>query len=140
MIPKSRTSRLLRFLLVSAFALLFVGALAAGARQAVHAQSDTTPPSCNVVNRDGPPPRIGLHVKDTESGLASIDIVAQQNVNVNIPSFTPGTTGTVTVNAVVVNGNAPGKVNLELTDMAGNSVLCKGHWRPEPVPDPYPYP
>ncbi len=86
--------------------------------------ADTTAPSCQVVVTPGVPTEILLTIQDTGSGLAQIDIVRQQNVSLNVPSFTVGTTEPLVVTATVRVSRGLAAVGLEISDVAGNMTAC----------------
>lgn len=86
---------------------------------------DPNPPSCNVTGIiPGPPKQVQITVQDAQSGLASISVLTAINCNVNIPSFTVGTTSPVVVTATKINQSAGSTVILRATDVAGNSTSC----------------
>ena len=86
---------------------------------------DTENPFCEVTNIDpGPPFTITVTIEDLDSGIESINIVQDDNATVTIPSFTAGTNETIIVTAVKIDESQAATVVLEVTDVAGNSVLC----------------
>ena len=90
---------------------------------------DTTPPSCVLaaINADPSPPantNVDIDIQDTESGLAAINVTSSNNVTVNIPAFTLGETGVVTVHAELIVQGQSGFVLLEIIDVAGNVFDC----------------
>ena len=87
---------------------------------------ESVPPTCQLVSYDPGPPQVIYigEVKDSESGLASITVVQSTNLTISWTSFTPGTTDPVTVTLTKIDNNQPGWVVLEVTDMAGNSIMC----------------
>ena len=60
-------------------------------------------------------------VRDTGSGLASISVISSGNCVLTWPSFTPGTTSSVTVTATKINQSLKASFALQAVDVAGNS-------------------
>ncbi len=86
---------------------------------------DTTPPSCvltAVIN--GPPKQLQITANDSGTGLASIVPTTAINATVNVPAFTPGTTGLILVTATKTNQAQSAQVALRVTDVAGNFTDC----------------
>lgn len=87
---------------------------------------DGTPPTCylqTVVN--GPPTTyIEVFTQDNESGLASINILQDNNATVTIPPFNIGTTDPVIVIGDKDDETLPSQVMLEVKDKAGYSTVC----------------
>lgn len=69
---------------------------------------------------------IQVTIRDTGSGIQSIrvDRPPTSNVAVNIPQFTPGTTGTIVVTATRLSRSLPARLQLTVTDRAGNVIVC----------------
>lgn len=89
------------------------------------APTDTTAPTCDLTAYyPGPPTSIDITVQDTGSGIASINIVEADNLNVNIPAFDLGTTAPLIVNAALLDQSMDGFIELEITDLAGNVTIC----------------
>jgi len=87
--------------------------------------SDITPPTCDLLTYyPGPPTSIDVGVQDIASGLASISVSESDNVSVNIPSFVPGNTAQLIVNAALLDQSRDGFIELTLTDRAGNVAVC----------------
>ena len=82
--------------------------------------ADVTAPACRLISFVGSVLTGG--VQDTESGLASITVVQTNNVSVNIPSFTSGTTSEVEVTVTITGANP--FVAVQVTDVCGNSQIC----------------
>lgn len=96
--------------------------------QLVVALPDTTAPVCTWVDTSGP---VGhVTIQDTQSGLATIQILQSRNTFVTIPPFTPGTTQAVDVTIQLMQPSRPGQVRLMTSDLAGNRTLCNGQIRP----------
>jgi hypothetical protein len=86
---------------------------------------DNVAPACAVTAIiPGPPRRIQVTVQDLQSGLASIVVTKAINVTVSIPSFSAGSTGPVVVTGTKINQGQSSSVELRVTDIAGNSVVC----------------
>ncbi len=82
-------------------------------------------PSCqltNVVN--GPPKQLIVNMQDAASGLQSIQVSAEVNTTVSIPSFTIGATTPVTVTATKVDQSQSSEVAFTVTNTAGQSTTC----------------
>jgi hypothetical protein len=87
--------------------------------------ADLEPPLCNrVATRPGPPVQIDIEVQDTNSGLASVDILVSDNASVPPPDFTVGTNAPVVLTATKTDPNFSSRVELRVFDVAGNSTLC----------------
>ena len=82
--------------------------------------NDTATPNCRLISFVGSVLTGG--VQDTESGLASITVVQTNNVSVNIPSFTSGTTSEVEVTVTITGANP--FIAIQVTDVCGNSQVC----------------
>jgi hypothetical protein len=86
---------------------------------------DDVPPTCMLTFMyPGPPAYIEVTGQDLGSGLATINVLAQDNANVNVPPFTPGTQEPVVVTATKINQELRSRVELEVRDVAGNITLC----------------
>ena len=81
---------------------------------------DNTAPACRLISFVGSVLTGG--VQDTESGLESITLVSSNNVNVNIPTFTAGTTVEQIVTVTITGANP--FIAIQVTDCAGNSQVC----------------
>jgi len=99
---------------VRAFSLLFSGAQ----YSCNAAPADTTAPSCTSTGS------ASLTTQDTGTGLAAIRVTAAENVNVTVPTFTPGTTAPVVVTGTLIDPNASGFFAIESVDVAGNVSSC----------------
>ncbi len=93
---------------------------------AVSPAPDTTPPTCTVTAvRAGPPKQLDVTAQDTGSGLASITVVSISNGTASVQSFTPGTTSPVVATFTKTNQAKPTVVNVDATDVAGNTTHCR---------------
>jgi hypothetical protein len=108
--------------------ILFVGNATAVGQQVsayrFNPYGDTTAPSCLLAaTRSGPPTEIDIRLQDTGSGLASVEVTVAQNIDVAV-SFEPGTRNAVIVTATRRDGRYKARVDLRVTDCAGNVVDC----------------
>jgi len=86
---------------------------------------DTNSPTCEIVAvRNGPPKQIDIRVQDTEAGLSTIVVSAQENSTVLVPSFPLGTVDPVTVTATKIDQSQGARVELQATDLFGNLTIC----------------
>jgi hypothetical protein len=69
--------------------------------------------------RFGPPVQLDILVQEATRGLSSISVVQATNATVMIPSFTPGTTGQVTVTAQKTDQNLGSSVTLQACSVNG---------------------
>jgi hypothetical protein len=65
-----------------------------------------------------------VQVQDYGVGLGSIEVLQANNAAVEWNPFQTGTNNAVTVTAIKVDSQQSSQVELEVTDMAGNSVTC----------------
>jgi hypothetical protein len=86
---------------------------------------DTQAPVCevNTIN-PGPPLSVSFSVRDNESGIKEIQLVQNQNATISIPPFVEGAKGPLTVTAAETNPSGQLKVEMTVTDMAGNFKTC----------------
>lgn len=85
--------------------------------------SDTQPPTISLTaTRTGPPMEIDSTVQDTGTGLSEVSVLRAENVTVDIPPFTPGTTGPVVVTATKVDPAKPARVDLLCMDNSCNDA------------------
>jgi hypothetical protein len=83
------------------------------------------PPQCRVINEDpGPPFTVSFSLVESTEGLNSISVEEAVNADVNIPSFTVGTTEAVIVTAQKIDAFADFKVTLAVSDLNGNQSIC----------------
>jgi len=87
---------------------------------ATTATPDTTPPqwTCCTYTPSGSAYVLGYTAWDTQSGLASIQVVQNVNAQVSIPSFQPGTNSVVSFTENEYDTSS--YVEFKLTDVAGN--------------------
>lgn len=87
--------------------------------------ADNTAPTCELTaSNAGPPPSIDVSVRDTGVGLAAINIVAANNVDVAVSPFAPGETEPVVVTGTLINPNSSGSFEIQSVDMVGNVASC----------------
>jgi subtilisin-like proprotein convertase family protein len=87
--------------------------------------ADNTAPTCELTaSNAGPPPSIDVSVRDTGVGLAAINIVAANNVDVAVSPFAPGETEPVVVTGTLINPNSNGSFEIQSVDMVGNVSTC----------------
>jgi len=84
---------------------------------------DTTPPTCQVNTSE--PGVIKFTVQDVGSGINTITVSWASNADVVVPIFTPGTTAPVVVTATTRDPTRTTSVSLKVTDVEGNSAICK---------------
>ena len=86
---------------------------------------DATAPECEIVAvESGPPATLRVRVRDTGSGLASIDVRRGDNAEVAVPAFERGSTEALTVVATKRDPGRRATVVLEVLDVAGNATVC----------------
>jgi hypothetical protein len=86
---------------------------------------EITAPVCVWSRFLGTPKRVDFTVSDAGSGLATIAVPTAVNMTpVVIPSFTPGTTATVSFSAVKDNQSLSSQVAVVITDVDGNQSSC----------------
>jgi hypothetical protein len=89
------------------------------------APADTTVPSCTLTDfRPGPPASADITTQDTGTGLAAINVVGADNVDVIVPPFTPGTTMPIVVSGTLIDPNVDGFFEIQSVDVAGNISNC----------------
>lgn len=118
------------------FALLALAAFFAlsGVNPVLAGSGDVTGPGCISYVPVIGETRIKITLRDTESGLASIEAINHKNVNqpFQLPSFPPGYTFGVTGTIDVTNTSLGARVGVRATDMAGNTTVCSGDYVPAP--------
>jgi uncharacterized repeat protein (TIGR01451 family) len=67
---------------------------------------------------------IEVTIRDTGSGLKSIQITKQTNISIAIPTFPVGSKETYMVVGTKVDQASPAQIELKVTDVAGNYILC----------------
>ncbi len=86
----------------------------------------TEPPQCGVSNIDpGPPYTVSFSIVDSTEGLKSISVEESVNADVNIPSFTVGTTQEVIVEVQKIDPFGDFSVTLAVSDLNGNEGTCE---------------
>ena len=87
--------------------------------------ADNTAPTCELTaSNAGPPASIDVSVQDPGVGLAAINIVAANNVDVAVSPFAPGETEPVIVTGTLINPNSNGSFEIQSVDMVGNVSSC----------------
>jgi hypothetical protein len=82
-------------------------------------------PSCQLTSIvSGPPKQLIVTMQDAASGLQTIQLAAEVNTTVNVPSFTIGATTPVIVTATKVNQTQSSEVSFIVTNTAGKSTSC----------------
>jgi hypothetical protein len=85
--------------------------------------ADTTPPHCKVLR--GSWPNVQLRLRDTGVVIATVTATGQENVTVQIPTFTEGTTDDVVVEATQVVPDTQSIAEFTITDVDGNTLVCR---------------
>ncbi|HSG39299.1 MAG TPA: hypothetical protein VLE27_06650, partial [Thermoanaerobaculia bacterium] len=86
---------------------------------------DETPPVCRVQRFiTGPPTRLEIFVQDGESGLDSIEVQESMNAAVDVPLFAQGTNAALIVVGTKIDQSTSSRIELKVTDLAGNVTLC----------------
>ena len=101
--------------------------IASATKTWVQVPTDTTPPECALfaAGTDANGKKyIDIRTRDTGSGLASITVLKSVNANTVVPPFVVGTTGVVMVRGTKIVQSSGSVVELRVTDVAGNSVVC----------------
>jgi hypothetical protein len=84
-----------------------------------------SPPSCQLTSIvNGPPKQLIVTMQDAASGLQTIQLAAEANTTVNVPSFTIGATTPVIVTATKVNQSQSSEVSFIVSNTAGKSTSC----------------
>ncbi len=84
-----------------------------------------SPPSCRLTSIvNGPPKQLIVTMQDAASGLQTIQLTAEVNTTVSIPSFTVGATTPVSVTATKVDQSQTSEVAFLVTNTAGKSTSC----------------
>ena len=65
-----------------------------------------------------------ITASDPDHGLADIDVLDSNNAAVEIPDFSLGTTDPLTVNVDQIDLTVIGMVDLEVTNIGGESIVC----------------
>ena len=87
---------------------------------------DIEPPNCEIIAENpGPPFSVEFSIQDSGSGLNTITVIEAINATISIPPFYPGVVSPpVIVTATRVDENQYFRVELGVTDMAGNESTC----------------
>ena len=84
-----------------------------------------SPPSCQLTSIvNGPPKQLIVTMQDAASGLQTIQVAAEVNTSVSIPSFTIGATRPVIVTATKVDQSQTSEVAFLVTNTAGKTTSC----------------
>jgi hypothetical protein len=87
---------------------------------------DTTPPSCTLAATiPGPPRQLEITIQDTGSGLASLSVTKAVNAQMTLPPYAFGVKGAIPVLATKVDPFSAMDVELESSDVAGNTGSCE---------------
>jgi hypothetical protein len=82
-------------------------------------------PSCQLTSIvNGPPKQLIVTMQDTASGLQTIQVAAEVNTTVSIPSFTLGATTPVIVTSTKVDQSQGSEVAFIVTNTAGKTTSC----------------
>ena len=86
---------------------------------------DTQAPVCEVrlVNSE-PPLKVEISVRDNESGIKEIETLQSLNASISVTPFVEGAKGPITVTATEKTPSALLKVEIKITDVAGNFKTC----------------
>lgn len=87
-------------------------------------QLDAAAPLCPLTLLQGPPTQVLVKARDAQTGLASIIVTKSENSDTVVPPFTPGTTDTVTATATKIDQSQRSRVEMLVTDLAGNRAVC----------------
>lgn len=83
--------------------------------------ADTTAPSLtDGAFNQGPPTFAEITAQDSQSGLSVIRLLDSENVDVQVASFTPGSTSSVVVRGTLIDSTQNGFFEVEAVDVAGN--------------------
>jgi hypothetical protein len=85
---------------------------------------DVAKPTCPLQFLTGPPAQVIATVRDTGTGLASIVVTQSENSDTVVPPFTTGTNDPVTVTATKIDQSQRSRVELIVSDLAGNQRVC----------------
>jgi hypothetical protein len=99
---------------------------------------DVTAPQCSGNVLAGTPGSVEIHVQDTESGLASIQITQRENAAGDPPAFSTGTRDAMVFTVTQVDPYQVTRVEVTSLDVAGNSSTCNFEipaGTPPPPPD-----
>ncbi len=86
---------------------------------------DAVRPACVLESTEvGPPTRINVRAQDPRSGIAEVEILESFNATVQVPPFTPGTTGSLAIVGTKIDQSKGSRIRLRITDQAGNATEC----------------
>jgi hypothetical protein len=86
---------------------------------------DADPPTCILfASHPGPPAQIEIKVQDTGRGLLGVETTVASNASVDVPSFVIGTQDEVIVTATKIDPAMSSRVELQVSDLAGNLTVC----------------
>jgi hypothetical protein len=85
---------------------------------------DVTAPTCSGTVLAGTPGGVEMHIQDTESGLASIQVTVSENATGLVPSFAAGTRNEVVFTLTQVDPYQIARMEVTSRDVAGNSSTC----------------
>src|ERR1051326_8270858 len=100
---------------------LWIDDSAPGAPHFIPLSVNGTAPTCQITVG---PRNANFTIQDANSGLSQILVLASTNANVNIPSFTQGTTSPITVTATQIDAAQFSRVSLRATNVAGAETFC----------------
>jgi len=86
---------------------------------------DAEAPVCSGDIHQGPPASLEIHVQDLGSGLASITVVAGDNVTVTIPPVASGTLDPVVFTVGKADPSLMARIEISSSDVAGNTSSCR---------------
>ena len=82
-------------------------------------------PKCKITSwRGGPPTQVQMTFQEAADGLATLSIVKAINVDVDIPSFVPGTTHRVVATLTKIDQNQPAHFALKVCSECGCCRTC----------------
>ena len=87
-------------------------------------QLDFAPATCPLTVTQGPPTQVTVTVRDAQTGLAEILVTKSENTDTVVPPFTVGSTDPVVVTSTKINQSQRARVEIRVTDLAGNVALC----------------
>jgi hypothetical protein len=96
------------------------------AGSAVPPPTDTTVPLCAItrIGKVGGKKFIEVTVQDTGRGLFSVEATKLFNATLDVPDFVSGSTSPIVVRATQINKRLRMQLELRVTDIAGNFVMC----------------
>lgn len=106
---------------------IFFAAFLISGEALVTTPDDVEAPLCEITDSgvDGDGKKfIEITTQDLESGLLGIDVTLAKNATVNVPAFSAGTNDEVIVIATKIDQGNSSRVELEVSDVAGNVTVC----------------